>query len=134
MKIAVTYENGEIFGHFGHTKQFKVYETENGKILSSKVIDTKGSGHGALAGMLSALNIDVLICGGIGGGAQMALAQAGIKLFGGVQGDSDKAVEAFLANTLEYDPEAKCDHHDHEHGEDHTCGEHGCGGNCHGHN
>ena len=134
MKIAVTYENGEIFGHFGHTKQFKVYETENGKILSSKVVDTNGSGHGALAGMLSALNIDVLICGGIGGGAQMALAQAGIKLFGGVQGDADKAVEAYLNDTLAYDPEAKCDHHDHEHGEDHTCGEHGCGGNCHGHN
>ena len=134
MKIAVTYENGEIFGHFGHTKQFKVYETENGKILSSKVIDTNGSGHGALAGMLSALNIDVLICGGIGGGAQMALAQAGIKLFGGVQGDADKAVEAYLNDALQYDPDAKCDHHDHEHGEDHTCGEHGCGGNCHGHN
>ena len=136
MKIAVTYENGEIFGHFGHTKQFKVYETENGKILSSKVVDTNGSGHGALAGMLSSLDIDVLICGGIGGGAQMALAQAGIKLFGGVQGDADKAVEAFLENTLEYDPDAKCDHHDHdhEHGEGHTCGEHGCGGNCHGHN
>ena len=134
MKIAVTYENGEIFGHFGHTKQFKVYETENGKILSSKVIDTNGSGHGALAGMLSALNIDVLICGGIGGGAQMALSNAGIKLFGGVQGNADKAVEAYLNDTLAYDPEAKCDHHDHEHGEDHTCGEHGCGGNCHGHN
>ena len=131
MKIAVTYENGEIFGHFGHTKQFKVYETENGKILSSKVVDTNGSGHGALAGMLSALNIDVLICGGIGGGAQMALAQAGIKLFGGVQGDADKAVEAYLNYTLSYDPDAKCDHHDHEHGEGHTCGEHGCGGNCH---
>ncbi|MBO5454089.1 MAG: NifB/NifX family molybdenum-iron cluster-binding protein [Clostridia bacterium] len=134
MKIAVTYENGEIFGHFGHTKQFKVYETENGKILSSKVVDTNGSGHGALAGMLSALNIDVLICGGIGGGAQMALSNAGIKLFGGVQGNADKAVEAFLENALEYDPEAKCDHHDHEHTDSHTCGEHGCGGNCHGHN
>ena len=134
MKIAVTYENGEIFGHFGHTKQFKVYETENGKILSSKVEDTNGSGHGALAGMLSALNIDVLICGGIGGGAQMALSNAGIKLFGGVQGDADKAVEAYLNDALQYDPDAKCDHHDHEHGEDHTCGEHGCGGNCHGHN
>ena len=134
MKIAVTYENGEIFGHFGHTKQFKVYETENGKIISSKVVDTNGSGHGALAGMLSALDIDVLICGGIGGGAQMALSNAGIKLFGGVQGDADKAVEAYLNDTLAYDPEAKCDHHDHEHGEDHTCGEHGCGGNCHGHN
>ena len=136
MKIAVTYENGEIFGHFGHTKQFKVYETENGKILSSKVVDTNGSGHGALAGMLSSLDIDVLICGGIGGGAQMALSNAGIKLFGGVQGDADKAVEAYLNDALQYDPDAKCDHHDHEHehGEGHTCGEHGCGGNCHGHN
>ena len=126
MKIAVTYENGEIFGHFGHTKQFKVYETENGKIISSKVVDTNGSGHGALAGMLSSLDIDVLICGGIGGGAQMALSNAGIKLFGGVQGNADKAVEAYLNDTLSYDPDAKCDHHDHEHGEGHTCGEHGC--------
>ena len=135
MKIAVTYENGEIFGHFGHTKQFKVYTAEDGKIVSSEVIDTNGSGHGALAGMLSSLEIDVLICGGIGGGAQMALAQAGIKLFGGVQGDADKAVEAYLNDTLSYDPDAKCDHHDHEHGDGaHTCGEHGCGGNCHGHN
>ncbi len=134
MKIAVTYENGKIFGHFGHTKQFKVYTAEEGKIVSSEVIDTNGSGHGALAGMLSSLDIDVLICGGIGGGAQMALSNAGIKLFGGVQGDADKAVEAFLENALEYDPEAKCDHHEHEHGEGHTCGEHGCGGNCHGHN
>ncbi len=133
MKIAVTYENGEIFGHFGHTKQFKVYETENGKIISLKVVDTNGSGHGALAGMLSSLDIDVLICGGIGGGAQMALSNVGIKLFGGVQGNADKAVEAFLENALEYDPEAKCDHHDHEHTDGHTCGEHGCGGNCHGH-
>ena len=134
MKIAVTYENGEIFGHFGHTKQFKVYETENGRILSSKVVDTNGSGHGALAGMLSALGIDVLICGGIGGGAQMALSNAGIKLFGGVQGDADKAVEAYLNDTLAYDPDAKCDHHDHEHTDGHTCDEHGCGGDCHGHN
>ena len=115
MKIAVTYENGEIFGHFGRTKQFKVYETENGKILSSKVVDTNGSGHGALAGMLSALGVDVLICGGIGGGAQMTLSQAELKLFGGVQGNADKAVEAFLENALEYVPNAKCDHHDHEH-------------------
>lgn len=134
MKIAVTYENGEIFGHFGHTKQFKIYNAENGKVVSSEVIDTNGSGHGALAGLLSSLGADVLICGGIGGGAQRALDQAGIKLFGGVQGNADEAVEAFLADALIYDPEAKCDHHDHEHKEGHTCGEHGCGGNCHGHN
>ena len=134
MKIAVTYENGNVFGHFGHTAQFKVYEVEENKVVSSEVVDTNGSGHGALAGMLSELNVDVLICGGIGGGAQMAVAQAGIKLFGGVQGNADEAVNAYLNNSLNYDPEAKCDHHDHEHKEGHNCGEHGCGGNCHGHN
>ena len=48
MKIAVTYENGEIFQHFGHTKQFKVYEVENGVITKSKVMDSNGSGHQAL--------------------------------------------------------------------------------------
>ena len=133
MKIAVTYENGEIFQHFGHTAQFKLYEVEDGKIVNAEVVDTNGSGHGALAGLLSSLNADVLICGGIGGGAQMALAQAGIKLFGGVNGNADEAVEAFLVNNLNYDPEAKCDHHDHHHGEGHTCGDHGCGSNCGSH-
>ena len=127
MKIAVTYENGQIFQHFGHTGQFKLYHVEDGKILSAEVIDTNGSGHGALAGLLSELKIDVLICGGIGGGAQMALAQNGIQLFGGVSGDADKAVESFIAGNLAYDPDAKCDHHDHQHGEGHTCGDHGCG-------
>ena len=133
MKIAVTYENGQIFQHFGHTAQFKLYEVEDGKIVNTEVVDTNGSGHGALAGLLSSLNADVLICGGIGGGAQMALAQAGIKLFGGVNGNADEAVEAFLANSLNYDPEAKCDHHDHHHGEGHNCGSHGCGSNCGSH-
>ena len=133
MKIAVTYENGQIFQHFGHTAQFKLYEVEDGKIVNTEVVDTNGSGHGALAGLLSSLNADVLICGGIGGGAQMALAQAGIKLFGGVNGNADEAVEAFLANSLNYDPEAKCDHHDHHHGEGHNCGDHGCGNNCGSH-
>ena len=135
MKIAVTYSNGEIFQHFGHTEQFKVYTVDGNKILSAEVVDTNGSGHGALAGLLSQLDVDVLICGGIGGGAQMALAQAGIQLYGGVSGDADKAVESFVAGNLAYDPDAKCDHHDHHHGEGHTCGEHGCGGehHCGGH-
>ena len=135
MKIAVTYSKGEIFQHFGHTEQFKVYTVEGDKILSAEVIDTNGSGHGALAGLLSQLDVDVLICGGIGGGAQMALAQAGIQLYGGVNGNADKAVESFVAGNLAYDPDAKCGHHDHHHGEDHACGEHGCGSehHCGGH-
>lgn len=131
MKIAVTYENGQIFQHFGHTEQFKVYTVEDGKIVSSEIIDTNGSGHGALAGLLYNIGADVLICGGIGGGAQMALAQAGIRLFGGVHGDADKAVESFIAGVLAYDPNAKCDHHGEHHHEDHQCGDHGCGShNC----
>ena len=133
MKIAVTYENGPIFQHFGHAEQFKIYDVENGKIAGSTVADTNGQGHGALAAILQNLKVDALICGGIGGGAQMALAEAGIKLYGGVSGSCDAAVEALLAGTLGYNPNVKCNHHDHEHGEGgHTCGGHGCGkGNCH---
>lgn len=130
MRVGVTYENGQIFQHFGHTEQFKVYEIADGKIVSSEIVDTNGSGHGALAGVLNTLNVDVLICGGIGGGAQMALASVGIKLYGGVTGDADQAVEAFLAGKLEFNPDVRCDHHDHEHGEGHSCGSHGCGGQC----
>ena len=132
MKIAVTYDNGQIFQHFGHTEQFKLYEVADGKVIHSMVMNTNGSGHGALATFLRAFDVDVLICGGIGGGAQNALAQAGIRLFGGVSGDADKAVEAFLSATLAYNPNVRCDHHDH-HGEGHTCGDHGCGSHSCGH-
>ncbi len=127
MRIAVTYENGLIFQHFGHTKEFKVYDVEDGRVVSSQVVNTNGSGHGALAGVLSGLKADVLICGGIGGGAQMALAAANVRLYGGVSGEADRAVEAFLAGELDYDPHVRCDHHDHEHDHGHTCGDHGCG-------
>ena len=128
MKIAVTYENGQIFQHFGHTEQFKLYEVADGKITHAEVVDTNDSGHGALAGFLMQNGVDTLICGGIGGGAQAALAEAGIKLYGGVSGDADAAVNALLSGNLGYDPNVHCDHHDHEHGEDgHTCGDHGCG-------
>ena len=135
MKIAVPYENEQIFQHFGHTEQFKVYEVEDGKIVSKAVVDTNGQGHGALASVLMSLDADILICGGIVGGAQMALADAGIKLFGGVSGTCDEAVKAFIEGTLGYNPNVKCSHHDHEHGNGvHKCGDHGCGShNCGGH-
>ena len=125
MRIAVTYENGTIFQHFGHTEQFKLYDVEDGKITSSQVVNTNGSGHGALADILAAVGADTLVCGGIGGGAQNALAAAGIKLYAGVSGSADQAVEDLLAGTLGYNPDIKCSHHeDHHHG---PCGEHGCG-------
>ena len=126
MKIAVTYENGQIFQHFGHTQQFKIYEVAGDKITGTEVIETNGNGHGALAGFLMQRVVDTLICGGIGGGAQMALAAAGIRLYGGVSGDADAAVNALLAGSLGYNPNVRCDHHDHGEG-GHTCGDHGCG-------
>ena len=138
MKIAVTYDNGNIFQHFGKTETFKVYEVEDNKVVSSEVIGSNGEGHGALAGLLAGQNVDVLICGGIGGGAQTALAEAGVELCSGAQGDADQAVEAYLKGEL-VSRGATCDHHHHEEG--HSCGDHeeghscgsSCGGGCGSH-
>ncbi len=133
MKIAVTYDNGNIFQHFGKTEFFKVYEVEDNKVISSEVIGSNGTGHGALAGLLADQDVDVLICGGIGGGAQSALEEAGVELCAGAQGDADQAVEAYLKGEL-VSTGANCDHH---HEEDHSCGGHeeghtcgNCGGSC----
>lgn len=124
MRIAVTYEDGNIFQHFGHTEQFKLYDIEDGQITGEQIVDTNGQGHGALAGFLTNAGVDALICGGIGGGAQAALAQAGIRLYGGVAGSADEAVQAYLAGNLGFDPNVHCDHHGH--GDGHSCGEHSC--------
>ncbi len=129
MRIAVTYDNGEIFQHFGHTSFFKLYDTEEGRITGEEVIAAPENGHGALAGFLKENGADVLICGGIGGGAQNALAQAGIRLYGGASGNADAAVKAFLEGGLSFDPNVMCSHHSHSEG--HSCGSHSCGGSCH---
>ncbi len=138
MKIAVTYDNGNIFQHFGRTESFKVYDVEDNKVVSSEVIGSNGVGHGALAGLLADRAVDVLICGGIGGGAQQALADAGVELVAGAEGDADQAVEAYLKGEL-ISTGANCDHHHHEdghscgdHGDGHSCGSGGCGDSCGG--
>ena len=137
MKIAVTYDEGKIFQHFGKTEFFKVYDVEDNRVVSSEIIGSNGTGHGALAGLLADQSVDVLICGGIGGGAQAALADAGVELCSGAQGDADEAVEAYLKGEL-VSMGATCDHHHEEghscgeHGEEHSCGEN-CGGGCGSH-
>ncbi len=133
MRIAVTYEDGEIFQHFGHTETFKLYDTENGNIISETILDSNGSGHGALATLLSGNQVDVLICGGIGGGAQMALAEAGIQLLGGVSGNADDAVQAFLNDSLIFNPNVTCNHHGEGHEHHGNCGSGGCGSHSCGH-
>ena len=117
MRIAVTYENGEVFGHFGHTEQFKIYDVEDGKLVKEEVVPTNGSGHGALAGFLADQGVDALICGGIGMGAQNALTAAGIRFYAGVTGSADAAAKALAEGKLEYDPDARCDHHEHHDGD-----------------
>ena len=127
MKVAVTYENGEVFQHFGRTPVFKMYEISDGKVISSEVIDTNGTRHGALAGFLEDIGAEVMICGGIGGGAIAAMSEAGIKVYAGASGSADDAVNAYVAGTLPENGDATCDHHEHE-----GHGEHGCGhGGCH---
>ena len=127
MKIAVTYDNGNVFQHFGKTEYFKIYEVEENKVVSSEVMSSNGSGHGALAGLLADSSVDVLICGGIGGGAQSALAEAGVELCAGAQGNTDEVVEAYLRGEL-VNSGVNCNHH---HEEGHSCGDH-CGDHCGG--
>lgn len=135
MKIAVTYENGEVFQHFGHTENFKLYEVEAGQVISSEIVATNGSGHEALADFLTDLSVSVLLCGSIGSGAQAALAGAGIEICSGAAGEADAAVKAYLNGELE-SAGVNCDHH-HGHDEEAGCGSHcgggcgGCGGGCH---
>ena len=126
MRIAVTYEDGKIFQHFGRTEYFKVYDVEDGAVAKSEVVGTDGKGHGALAGVLEELQVKILICGGIGAGARQGLGAVGIEIFGGVSGDADTAVESFLKGTLSFNPDSQRE--EHEGGSHGACGEHGCGG------
>ena len=118
MKIAVAYDNGQVFQHFGHTENFKFYEVnDNNEIVSSKVSGTNGTGHEALADLLSDEDVDVLICGGIGGGAMDALENNNITVCSGASGDADEAVKNYLSGALE-STGVNCDHHDHHHEDD----------------
>ncbi|MBO5762452.1 MAG: dinitrogenase iron-molybdenum cofactor biosynthesis protein [Lentisphaeria bacterium] len=130
MKLAITCESNQVFQHFGHTPEFAVFTVEDGKITAKEIISCGETGHGALAGLLANGGIDLLICGGIGGGAQMALAEAGIQLIGGASGNVDEVAAAFVNGTLAVNANFHCNHH-HDHGEGHSCGSHGCGSSGH---
>ena len=131
MKLAITYDNGQVFQHFGQTQQFKIYDIQEGKVGPSLVTGTGGQGHGALAGLLRALGISVLICGGIGPGAQEALKSLDITVIPGITGDVDQAAQDFVDGKLVPNTEALCNHH-HD-GPAHSCGDHGCGQHTCGH-
>lgn len=120
MIIAIPYDNNNVFEHFGHTKEFKIYNVIDNNIIDSKIVPTNGKGHGALAVFLKENGVDILICGGIGEGAQSSLSSYNIKFYGGVKGACDEALLALLNNKLEYNPNITCSHHDHD--DNHICG------------
>lgn len=123
MRLAIPYDDGQVFQHFGRSEQFKLYEVTDGTVGPSRIIENNGAGHGALVTLLVQEHVDVLICGGIGAGAQNALKEAGIRFYGGVQGEADKAAADFAAGRLAYDPAVHCEHHGegHDHGHGHNC-------------
>lgn len=124
MRYAITYENHEVFQHFGKTPAFLLLDVEDGQVVQH-VVSTNGKGHGALAGFLKEHDVNTLICGGIGQGARDALATAGIALIAGASGDVDVVLKHLLDGTLKDDPSGMCNHH-HE-GHEHNCGSHSCG-------
>ena len=135
MKIAVTYKDEEIFQHFGHTAQFKIYDIKDNQIVNTKIVETNGSGHGELSKILVENEVNALICGGIGSGARTILIENNIAIYPGVEGNADKSVEELLKGTLNFNPETKCNHHNHEHEHEHDCSTHNCSedkGGCNG--
>lgn len=123
MKIAVTTQGNQVFQHFGKCSTFTVFTVENGKIQSKKLLDAQGSGHAALGGFLKESGVNVLICGGIGGGARNILASVGIKLISGVEGDIDDVVNACLAGNLS-DQGGSCNHEEHDKNHECSCENH----------
>ena len=121
MKIAVPYDNGNVFQHFGRTEAFKYYQVTDGVVTAGEVISTNGIGHEALADVLAENGADAVICGGLGSGAMNALTAAGIQVISGAQGSTDEAVQSFLRGELTCS-EVNCNHHHEE--------DPGCGGSC----
>lgn len=114
MKVAVACVNGQIFQHFGHCPSFLLCNIENGKIVATEMLDTTNYGCGMLAGYLKENDVDIVICGNIGGGARNHLSAQGIQVFPGAHGDALLQVESYIEGHLDYDPQVMCEHGNHQ--------------------
>lgn len=122
MKVAVAYDNGEIYGHFGHCPQFAFYEYGEYVYECTKtLVDTSDrSGHEAMAKLMQEQGVDAVLCGQMGGEAKALLLSMGIVPIVGYTGHADTAADLLVTGQLPLSP-----------GEDAgTCG--GCGGSCGG--
>ncbi len=123
MKIAVTTQENQVFQHFGKCESFTVFDIDDGKIKGSTVIDAAGNGHSALADFLKDNGVEVLLCGGIGGGARQMLSRAGIEFVSGVEGNIEDAVKAYISGGLK-SSFVICNHEDHEANHECSCENH----------
>lgn len=122
--VAIPFENGEIFQHFGKASAFKLYTLEGLSITNSEVVKVEGSGHDEIGLWLVWHAVTTVICGTIGPGAMGVLVGAGIKVFPGLSGATDTAITALIDGSLVAQLQSTCSH------SCHSC--HGCHG-CHGH-
>ncbi len=122
MVIAVTHDNGNVGQHFGHAKEFKLYEIENGEIIDSAVVSNYGEGgHEAACMLMDDYNVAVVICDNIGEGAVNSLSDLSISVIPSVEGTCDDAVEAFLSGSFVLQAMGNAVP---------TCGAHAEGGGC----
>ena len=127
MKYAITMEHNIVFQHFGKCPQFLIVDVKDKTIVSKQLLLSNGAGHGALAKLLADAAVDVLVCGGIGGGARNALAEYNISVIAGQKGNVDMIIDMIKQDSIQDDPSGSCNHH-------HEDGHHDCGGHDHCHN
>ena len=123
MRISVAAMGNTVAGHFGHCENFIFFDTENGKITAENSVPNPGHKPGFLPNFLADNGAEVIITGGMGGGAVDIFNERGVEVILGVQGDARTAVETYLRGELK-STGSICHHHEHEGEEGHNCGEH----------
>lgn len=119
MKIAVAAMGTAVAGHFGHCENFIFFDTGDGRILSEQSVPNPGHRPGFLPNFLADHGAQVVIAGGMGGGAVDIFNERGVQVIVGAQGDARAAVQAFLAGEL-VSTGSVC--HEHQHAGE--CGNH----------
>ncbi len=122
MKIAIPIENEDIFQHFGHATKFRIYDVMDDGSKTMTEVDAAGEGHDATAQWLKTMDVQMVLCGGVGEGAVSALRENGILLYSGASGNAEQCLDAFLRYAEQYESGATCQGH----------GGGGCGGGCSG--
>jgi len=117
MKIAVASEGNMVTEHFGHCEGFLIFETEKDKIIQSEMVANPGHRPGFLPNFLNDLGVNVIISGGMGGGAIEIFNEKNIEVIVGASGEAKTAAESYLKGELK-STGSVC--HEHQHSDE--CG------------